>query len=172
MIPQLRKRTWIALSAVLVLSLVALWFRSSPTTGVYVTFMQTTNEPTNGRVGIIEMVNMEDEDVFVMGGWYVPAKRDDLSASWDTPIASIYRDEPVLSARSTNIVRVSMPTNGGVYRLVFQCVPAHTIPWPNQGSLRYRVMERVSPWLNPSQRTLVRWYGGWFAPSQPIDFSQ
>ena len=130
MIPQMRKRTWVVLATLLALPLVALLFLSSPSASVRVRFLQTTNDPANGRVGVITMVNTQDEAVVVMGGWYVPAERNDLSASMDTPVASIYGDEmPVLSARSTNIVQVSMPTNGGPYKLVFQCVPDRRAPW-------------------------------------------
>ena len=107
-----------------------------------------------------------------MGGWYVPAKRNVLGVSKDTPIASIYGEMPKLIARSTNIVQVSMPTNGGPYKLALQCVPDRTAPWRIQGDLRYRIIWLVSPWLHPSRRTLVRWFGGFFVASQSIDVRQ
>jgi hypothetical protein len=172
MISQLRKRKWVALGMLLALPLVVLWFLSSPPPPVRVTFLHATNDPSNGRVGVIELVNPLNEKVTVMGAWYVPAKRKDQSIANDTPLVSIDGDMSRLAAGSTNIVQVSIPTNGGPYRLVCQCVRESKDPSRSQGTLRYRTIFFISPWLHPSQVTLVRLCGGFFAASQSIDPSQ
>ena len=169
MFPQLRKWTFVALAILLALAFVGLWFFPSPPLSVRSTFQYVTNDAGNGRVGVIELVNNLNETVDVMGGWYVPAKRTDLSMSAETPVASIYGDVSKLAARTTNIVQVSVPTNRGPYRLVFQCVPERTSPQRMEGTLRYRILWKVSPWLHPSQATLVRWFNGFFVASQSID---
>ena len=150
---------------------VALRPSSSPPP-VHVAFLHATNDPSNGRVGVIKLVNNLKEPVFVMGGWYVPAKQKDLSISKNTPLAWIDGEAYQFAARSTNIVQVHTPTNGGPYRLVCRCVPESKEPSRNQRTLRYRTLFFVSPWLHPSQMTVVRWCGEFFAASQSIDFTQ
>jgi hypothetical protein len=173
MLSQLRKRKWLALALPLALLLVALWALPVSPPPIRVTFQRATNDPENGRVGVIELVNTRSETIDIMIGWYVPAKGNDLALSKDTPIASIYGRMPqLLSARSTNVVQVSIPTNGGPYKLVLQCMPDRTIPWRHQDSLRYRIAELVFPWVHPSQRMAVRWYGGAIVASQSINCSQ
>jgi len=170
---QLRKRIYVALAVLLVLPLLPLWSLHSSRPPVRVTFLCVTNDPGNGRAGVIQVVNYQNEPVIVMGGWYVPSTRDDLSLSWDTPLASICADNSRLTftARSTNITQVSMPTNGGPYKLVFQCVPDSQDPFRTQGTLRHRMASLASSRLHPSQLTVVRWFGGFFAVSQSIDVS-
>jgi hypothetical protein len=172
MISQLHKRKCVALAMFLALLLVAIWFLPSPPPPVRVTFQHVTNDPGNGRVGVIELVNNLNETVTVMGAWYVPAKRNDLSISSDTPCASIDGDMSRIRVRSTNIAQVFIPTNGGPYRLVCQCIAESRDPLRSQGTLRYRLISMVSPWLHPSQATLVRWFGGSFVVSQSIDVRQ
>ena len=75
-------------------------------------------------------------------------------------------------AHSTNIVQVHIPTNGGPYRLVFQCVADSKDPQRMQSTLRYRILNSVYPWFHPSQKTVVRSMGGFFVVSQSIDVSQ
>ena len=172
MLSQLRKRKWLVLVLLLAVPLVALWSLPSPTPPVRVSFQHTTNAPTNGRTGVIEIVNNLNEAVIVMGAWYVPANRKDLSIANDTPYASISEDVWTFAARSTNTAQVSIPTNKGPYRLVLQCMPDSRSPRRNQGNLRDRIVSMVYPWLHPSQRTVVRWYGGSIVASQSIDFTQ
>lgn len=171
MFPRLLKRTFVALAILLALAFVARWFFHSPSLPVRATFQYLTNDVGSGRVGVVELVNALNETVEVMGAWYVPAKRNDLSVSAETPAASIYGDVRDLAARTTNIVRVSVPTNGGPYRLVFQCVPERTSPQRMEGTLRYRILWKFASWLHPSQATLVRWFNGFFVASQSIDVS-
>jgi hypothetical protein len=78
MLSQLRKRKWLALTLLLALLLVALLSLPSPSPPVRVAFQHTTNDPGNGRVGVIRIVNNLSETVIVMGAWYVPTKRKDL----------------------------------------------------------------------------------------------
>ena len=172
MLSQLRKRKWIPFALLLALPLAALWSLPSPPPMVRVTFQHTTNDPSNGRVGVIKVVNNLNEPVFVMGAWYVPAKRKDLSIAKDTPGALISDDVRQFTARSTNIAEVSIPTNGGPYKLVLQCIPDSRSPWRNQGTLRYRIADLVYPRFHPSQRTVVGWYGGSIVASQSIYVSQ
>ena len=139
---------------------------------VRVTFQHATNDAGKGKVGVIALVNNMNEPVTVMGAWYVPAKRNDLSVSLDTPIASIDGDMSKLAAQSTNIALVSIPTNGGTYKLALQYVPDSRSPWQNYGSLQSRSANLVFPWLHPSQKTAIRWFGGSIVASQSIDFSQ
>jgi hypothetical protein len=171
---KLSKRTRVALAALLVLPFVALWFSPSRPPPLRVTFHHAANDPANGRVGIIQVVNHQTEGVIVMGGWYVPAKREDLSLSRDTPIASLCDEMQgfKFTARSTNLVKVSMPTNGGPYKLVLQCAPESQDPWLTEPTLRHRMALWADSWVHPSQRTLVRWFGGFFAVSQSIDIDQ
>jgi hypothetical protein len=169
---KLRKRKWLALALLLALPLMALWSLPPRRPPVRVTFQQTTNDPGNGRVGVIEVANNLNETVIIMGAWYVPAKREDLSMAMDTPCASIFDNVSKCAARSTNIVRVSIPTTGGPYRLALQCMPDSKDPWRNQGTLRYRIADLVFLRLQLSQRTMVRWYGGSIVPSQSIEFNQ
>ena len=172
MISQLRKKKYFALTTLLALPLMALWFLPSSPQPVRMTFQYATNDPGNGRVGVIELVNNLKETLVVMGGWYVPAKRKDLSISKDTPLACIDGNAWQFTSRSTNFVQVHIPTNGGPYRLVFQCVPDSKSPWRNEGTLRYRIVNWVSARLHPSQVTLVRSFGGFFIVSESIDISQ
>ena len=173
MLSQLRKRKWLALALLLALPLVALWSLPSPSPPVRVAFQHATNDPGNGRVGVIKIVNNLNETVIVMGAWYVPAKRKDLSIAKDTLCASLISDDVwTFAARSTNSAQVSIPTNRGPYRLVLQCIPDSRSPWRNPGTLRHRIANVVYPWFHPSQRTVVRWYGGYIVASQSIDFSQ
>jgi len=169
MISQVRRQKWVALTMLLALALVALWFLPSSLSPVRVTFRHATNDPVSGKVGVIELVNNLKETVVVMGGWYVPAKRKDLSISKETPLAYIDGEPFRFTAQSTNTAQVHIPTNGGAYRLVFQCVPDSKDPPRMQGTLRYRILNSVYPWLHPSQKTIVRWSGGFFVVSQSID---
>src|SRR6476660_934941 len=98
------------------------------------------------------MVNNLNETVIVMGAWYVPAKRKDLSIAKDTLGASLISDDVwTFVARSTNSAQVSIPTNGGPYRLVLQCMPDSRSPWRNPATLRHRIANVVYPWFHPSQ---------------------
>ncbi len=168
---RLRKVTFVALGITLALAFAAHWFFRSSPPPLRATFQYATNDAEHGRIGVIELVNDLHEPVDIMGGWYVPANRNDLSISAETPVATIYGDVCRLTARTTNMVQVSVPTNGGPYRLVFQCVPERTSPQRAEGTLRYRILRKVSPWLHPSQKTLVRWFNGSFVASQRIDVS-
>lgn len=169
---QLRKQACATLAILLTLPLVAIWFLPSSPPPARVTYQHATNDLGNGRVGVIELVNNLNETVIVMGAWYVPAKRNDLCVSKDTPAAFIYGDVSKLGARSTNVVQVSLPKNEGPYRLVFQCVPESTNPQRMQGSVRYWIVWRIWRWLHPSQVTVARWLGGFFVVSKSIDLSQ
>jgi hypothetical protein len=168
---QLRKRICVAFAVLLVLYLVALWSLHSLRPLVRVTFLCATNDVGNGRAGVIQVVNDQSEPVILMAGWYVPATRDDLSLVRDTPLASICGDTSRLTftAQSTNIIRVSMPTNGGPYKLVFQCVPDSLDPSRTPWTLRHRMVDLAISRFHPSQRTVVRLMGGLFAVSQSID---
>ena len=169
MFPRLLKRTFVALPILLPLAFVSFWFLRSTPPPVRATFQFLTNDVANGKVGVVQLVNTLNETVEVMGAWYVPAERSDLSVSKETPAASIYGDVRDLAARTIKIVQVSVPTNGGPYRLVFQCVPERTSPHRMEGTLRYRILWKFAQWHQPSQATLVRWFNGFFVVSQSID---
>src|SRR4051812_1878618 len=155
-----RTRALIAFAAILATSalLVGLLRASAPRLSV--SFHGEVNDPENGRVGLIEVINHLNEPMDLMGAWYVPAGRTDLSMNTRTPIASIYPDGPTVQARTTNYVRVSLPTNSGSYKLVFQCVPERMRPSRIQNSLRYKVVWPLDRHLHFSQATLIRWFNG------------
>lgn len=113
MLAQPRKCKWLALALLVALPLVALWSLPSAPPPVHVAFQHATNDPSNGRVGVIKVVNNLNETVTVMSGWYVPAKRKDLSIGRDT-LCALRSDEMwKFSARRTNIAQVSIPTHWG-----------------------------------------------------------
>jgi hypothetical protein len=162
----------IALALLLALPLGLFWWLHSRPTPVRVTFQHAINGPGNARLGVIELVNNLNERVTVMGGWYVPLRRTDLSLSKDTPLAPLNGNAAELPARSTNIRQLPIPTNGGPYRLVFQCMPESKDPARIAGTRRFRLLSLISPWLSQSQVTQVRWFGGFFAASESIGGGQ
>jgi hypothetical protein len=172
MLAQLHKRKWLAVALLVALSVVALWCLPSAPPSVRVTFQHTTNDPGNGKVGVIEVVNNLNETVVIMHAWYVPANRKDFSLGKDTPSALISDKMWEVGARSTNTAPISIPAHGGPYRLAVQCIPDSRSPWRNEGRLRSRFANLVFPWLHPSQKMAVGWYGGAIVATPSIDLSQ
>ena len=168
MFSRMPKRKWFAFTLIVALLLLALWSLSFRRAPVRVTFQHTTNDPANGRIGVIEVVNNLNETVVINGGWYVPAKRKDLSQGHDTPSASLSQWN--FTARSTNIAQVAIPTNGGSYRLVLWTIPESRSPWRKPAPLPVRIYFFLYPhcpfWL-------TRWLiNGSTVASQTIDFTQ
>jgi hypothetical protein len=147
----------------------ALWFVPSASPPVHVAFLYGTNEPKSGKVGVFELVNNLNEPVTTGGGWYIPATRKDLNTQKGDWGAAIHGGLHTFTARTTNIVQVWIPTNGGPYRLVLQCLPTSKSTPQFYRSARFRVANFVSPWLHPSFVTQARWYGSVFAVSPPFD---
>jgi hypothetical protein len=160
-----------ALLAVTLLAviLLALLFVSPASPSVRVAFLYGTNQPNHPGVGVFEIVNHLNEPVTIGGGWYIPAARKGLNAEKGDGVATIYGGLRSVSARTTNIVHVWIPTNGGPYRLVLFLHPDSKETPQFYRSVRVRVGSFVLPWLDPSFVTQARWFGAAFAVSPPFD---
>src|SRR5215471_6453226 len=113
-----------ALWALPAVTLLGLLFVSPAPPSVSVSFLYGTNQLNNPGVGVFEIVNRLNEPVTIGGGWYIPAARKGLNSEKGDRVATIYGSLRTVSARTTNIVQVWIPTNGGPYRLVLFVHPA------------------------------------------------
>jgi hypothetical protein len=141
---------------------------STPASAVSVTFLHTTNHAQLGNVGVFQFVNHLKESVSCSGGHYKPALRAGLNGEVGDWGATIL-DSRQFPATTTNIIHLWIPTNGGPFRLVLQCVPASKATPAFYGSLRARFASFISPFVKPSFVTQAKWYGSIFPESQPFE---
>jgi hypothetical protein len=161
-----------ALAALLAVPLLALLFVARASPSLRVAFLYGTNQLNNLGGGVFEIVNHLNEPVTIGGGWLIPATRKSLNVEKGDSSATIYGGLRTVSARTTNIVHVWIPTNGGPYRLVLFLHPASKETPQFYRSVRVRVANLVLPWLDPSFVTQARWYGAEFVVSQSFDINQ
>lgn len=165
---QHKAKTAIGGALLLLLVIAVVWTSPSSPRHFRLTFLYHTNRPPFGNVGVFELVNPLDETVSSSGGNYKPAKRSGLNAEigdWGATIPGGHQ----FAAGTTNIFQVWMPTNGGPYKLVLQCMPASRTTPQFYRSARFRFFNFLSRWFRPSFALQARWYGSVYVESQSFE---
>jgi hypothetical protein len=165
-------KVWLAtgVAILLVLLVLLLTSRGSSSSAVRLTFLYTTNNPQVGKVGVFELVNQLPETVVQSIGHYKPANRSGFNTEVGDLGARIFGAHQ-FAAGTTNILKVSLPTNRGPFKLVLMCFPASKATPQFNRSVRSRIAALVSPWVHPSFATQARWYGAVFTESQSFETS-
>jgi hypothetical protein len=164
-----RHKGKLATGAVLLffLAVVVLWPRPSPPSAIRLTFLYSTNHAEIGKVGVFQFVNQLTQTVSTSGGHYKPALRGGFNpekGDWGATLG-VQQFAP----GTTNVLQLWVPTNGGPYKLVFQCLPTSKTTQNSFSIVQARIASLLSSLVHPSFATQARWYGSIFAESQSFE---
>ena len=165
---RLSKRKIIGIVGAVTLSaVVAFLWPSSPS--MRVKLLHFTNDSVRGTVGVFRVENHSDETVFSGGGFLQREENRGVEpksrlGDWAAPFTS--QSVERFAPGSTNTFSLWMPTNGGAYRLVLSCTPAHTTTVEYRESFRMRSLGLLTRWFHVSNGFHQRWGGVAFPSSQ------
>lgn len=165
-----RKGKFAVVALFIFVVVIALLSVRSQSRAVRLTFLYATNHAQIGRVGVFELVNCLNEPVSTSGGHYKPAKQigmDPQKGAWGAPLSPT-----LFNAGTTNTLEVWMPTNGGPYRLVLQCLPRSKGTPQFYRSARFRIINFIASRLRPDFVTQARCFGSTFVESQSFGVTQ
>ena len=174
MILRRHKGKLMATAAVVSILVFGLWSINSSPTPVRLAFLYTTNNPRSGMMGVFQLVNELDETVSSGVGRFKPVTENGLRlrrGEW-AGILSDLNGVKYVTRRTTNVFEVSLPTNGGPYKLILFCTPDSKMTPEYYRSARVRIARFLIPWVQPSAATQGQWYGSIFVESQSFEITR
>jgi hypothetical protein len=131
-----RKRKIVLFIATIVVGcLVFMWFESRTIVPVRLTFLHATNDPGSGNVvGVFQLKNESKEDTEIAGGLL----HENKGGRWPIGRSTALQGPDCCPSRTSILLAIRMPTNGGPYRLAVRCIPVSKLTPKYYHSLRYR----------------------------------